>query len=126
MEVREDPMTSDSDSARLKNAASLLMKGGTLTGEPCEKCGGVVVRLGTRTSCVACGAEVVTADKGPEIKVRTKPAADLQTCESIVEKKIMKLSSELEAEEDIAAQKQKAELLECYLRILEKVRSMAG
>ena len=119
-------MSSDNDSARLKNAASLLMKGGTLTGEPCEKCGGVVVRLGTRTSCVACGAELVAEAKSPKKEVQIKPGADLQTCERVVEKKIIQLSVVLEAEEDIAVQRQKADLLECYLRILEKVRSMAG
>ena len=119
-------MSFDNDSARLKNAASLLMKGGTLTGEPCEKCGGVMVRFGTRTSCVACGAEVVTEAKSPEMEEQVKQTTDLQACARVVEKKIIQLSSELEAEGDIATQKQKADLLESYLRILEKVRSMAG
>lgn len=121
-------MSTDNDSARLKNAASLLMKGGTLTGEPCEKCGGVVVRFGAKASCVACGAESATKHQVPINKVQSESTAapDLQTCASVVEKKILQLSSDIGTEEDLAAQKQKAELLETYLRILEKVRSMAG
>ena len=34
-----------------------MLKGGTLVSEPCEKCGGVQVRLADRVSCINCGNE---------------------------------------------------------------------
>ena len=118
-------MSSD-NSAKIKNAASLLIKGGTLTGEPCEKCGGVVIKYGDKTSCINCGAEKITASVLAENPIQ--PAAsssDLRSCIEIMEQKIIRMASEIEAENDIMLQKQKADLLESYLRILEKVKSLS-
>ena len=122
-------MSSD-NSAKIKNAASLLIKGGTLTGEPCEKCGGVVIKYGDKISCINCGAEKITASVLPE-KVAENPiqpagsSSDLRSCIEIMEQKIIRMASEIEAENDIMLQKQKADLLESYLRILEKVKSLS-
>lgn len=49
----------------------------------------------------------------------------LQSSATLIEEKIALLASEIGAESDISAQKQKAELLESYLRILEKIRSLS-
>ena len=122
-------MSSD-NSAKIKNAASLLIKGGTLTGEPCEKCGGVVIKYGDKISCINCGAEKITASVLAE-KVAENPkqpaasSSDLRSCIEIMEQKIIRMASEIEAENDIMLQKQKADLLESYLRILEKVKSLS-
>jgi uncharacterized Zn finger protein (UPF0148 family) len=45
------------DSGRLKEAASLLTKGGTLINEPCNSCSSVQVRFRDRVICVNCGNE---------------------------------------------------------------------
>ena len=47
----------DRDSAKLKEAASLLTKGGTLTDEPCDLCKGVQVRFRNKVTCINCGNE---------------------------------------------------------------------
>ena len=47
----------DRDSAKLKEAASLLTKGGTLTDEPCDLCNGVQVRFRNKVTCINCGKE---------------------------------------------------------------------
>ncbi len=47
----------DRDSAKLKEAASLLTKGGTLIDEPCDLCKGVQVRFRNRVTCINCGNE---------------------------------------------------------------------
>ena len=47
----------DRDSAKLKEAASLLTKGGTLTDEPCDLCNGVQVRFRNKITCINCGNE---------------------------------------------------------------------
>jgi uncharacterized Zn finger protein (UPF0148 family) len=47
----------DRDSAKLKEAASLLTKGGTLINEPCDLCNGVQVRFRNKVTCINCGNE---------------------------------------------------------------------
>jgi hypothetical protein len=44
----------------------------------------------------------------------------------LIEEKIGLLAAEIKSESDISAQKQKADLLESYLRILEKTKSLIG
>ncbi|UVS69332.1 Sjogren's syndrome/scleroderma autoantigen 1 family protein [Nitrososphaera viennensis] len=120
------PDAAGSGGARIKSAASALLKGGTLVSEPCPKCGGVQVRLADKTSCINCGYE--NAAKG-EQKTTTAPqvqAAGLGASAAIVEGKIAGLASELKDEKDTAVQRQKAELLEAYLRILEKMKALSA
>lgn len=45
------------DSGRLKEAASLLTKGGTLINEPCDLCSSVQVMFHDKVICVNCGNE---------------------------------------------------------------------
>jgi uncharacterized Zn finger protein (UPF0148 family) len=45
------------DSGRLKEAASLLTKGGTLINEPCDLCSSVQVMFRDKIICVNCGNE---------------------------------------------------------------------
>jgi uncharacterized Zn finger protein (UPF0148 family) len=123
-------VSSDDGGARLRDAASLLTKGGTLTGEPCQKCGGVQVRFAGKISCISCGNEQNT---DPENVEQTKVAekrdqnavTSLQSSAALIEKKIVSLVSEISAEGDVSMQKHKADLLESYLRILERIRSLS-
>lgn len=119
-------MSSESPSS-IKNAASLLMKGGTLTGEPCEKCGGVVIKFANKTTCISCGAEKPQGEVTPEEKPSPNASgAGLQSSVRIIEEKIARLVEDIGREQDLSAQKVRAELLETYLRILEKVRNMGS
>jgi len=123
-------MSSDDSATRLKDAASLLVKGGTLTSEPCLKCGGVQVRFARKISCISCGNEQnMDSENAEQMKVVEKrdqnAAASLESSAALVEKKIVLLVSELSGEGDISLQKQKADLLESYLRILEKIKSLS-
>ena len=118
------------ESAKIRDAASLLIKGGTLTGEPCEKCGSIMIKFGDKTTCISCGAEKSAAPV-PKQQARDSPTqsppapSDLRSCIEVVEQKIVRLTAEIELENDITLQKQKADLLETYLRILERVKSMS-
>jgi uncharacterized Zn finger protein (UPF0148 family) len=105
---------------RIKSAAAALLKGGTLVSEPCEKCGGVQVRIADKVSCVNCGNESAPAQK----EVPQKPSS-LNDSLKVIEDKVSTLVQELKDEKDTAVQRQKAELLETYLRILEKMRALA-
>jgi uncharacterized Zn finger protein (UPF0148 family) len=125
-------MTSSSEDnvSRIKTGASLLASGGTLTSEPCQKCGGVQVRLGEKITCINCGNEVNTvhaqpkAERDEEAPVRR--SALLTSVVSLIEEKVALIASEIRVENDISMQRQKAELLETYLAILEKTKSLIG
>jgi len=119
-------MSSEDSTDRIKSAASLLVKGGTLTSEPCPKCGGVQVRFADKTTCINCGNEVraVAQHPKPEKATPAQGPARLASVASVIEEKISLLAAEIKSESDISAQKQKAELLDSYLRILEKIKSL--
>jgi uncharacterized Zn finger protein (UPF0148 family) len=122
-------MTSEESAGRIKSAASLLVKGGTLTSEACPKCGGVQVRFADKTTCINCGNETKAgaAQKAePENAAPAQAPAGLASAASLIEEKITLLAAEIKSESDISVQKQKADLLESYLRILEKTKSLMG
>ena len=124
--------SSDENVSRIKTGASLLASGGTLTSEPCPRCKGVQVRLRDKFTCINCGNEVNTdgarLQTNPEQEQeRATPArisTGLTSAASMIEEKIALLASEIRVEDDVSMQKQKAELLERYLGILEKTRSL--
>ncbi len=131
-------MTSSEDNSvvsRIKRGASLLASGGTLTSEPCHKCSGVQVRLGDKITCINCGNEVNIAGGGVR-DTQTKAERDeawpsqrtavLTSAASLIQEKIALLASEIRAENDLSTQRQKAELLERYLGILEKTKNLIG
>jgi uncharacterized Zn finger protein (UPF0148 family) len=122
-------------SSRIKTGASLLANGGTLTSVPCHKCSGVQVRLGEKITCINCGNEANTIGSSQQ-QQQPKPERDkavpartstvLTSVASLIEEKIALIASEIRAENDISVQSQKAELLERYLAILEKTKSLIG
>ena len=119
-------MSSEDSTGRIKSAASLLVKGGTLTSEACPKCGGVQVRSADKTICINCGNETKSGTlQEAEEKAPAQPSIGLSSVASIIEEKIAIIAVELRSESDVSAQKQKADLLESYLRILEKAKSLA-
>jgi uncharacterized Zn finger protein (UPF0148 family) len=118
-------------SSDIKNAAALLLKGGSLLSEPCGKCGGLQVKFKEKTTCVNCGnkqdtikstfatppeKEYVTSDKSRDFEV------ELEKSEHIIKNKILMLSRELKDENELEIQKQKVDLIEGYFRILQMIR----
>ncbi len=120
--------SSNEDANRIKTGASLLASGGTLTSDPCPRCNGVQVRLGDKTTCINCGNEIntVSANSGLEREkaAPTRRSAVLTSAASMIEEKIALLASEIRVENDMSLQRQKVELLERYLGILEKTKSL--
>lgn len=114
------------DGSRIKSAAAALLKGGTLVSDQCAKCGGVQVKFADKVTCINCGNESGPA-KEEQAKAAPAPpqqATGLAAAAATIEAKISAIASELEGERDSSVQKQKAELLETYLRILEKMREL--
>jgi len=122
-------MSSEENIGRIRSAASLLVKGGTLTSEPCTMCGGVQVRFADKTTCINCGNESEAGAKQNKESQKAVPAqssASLASAALLIEEKIGLLAAEIKSENDISVQRQKADLLESYLRILEKTKSLLG
>jgi uncharacterized Zn finger protein (UPF0148 family) len=121
-------MSSEDRAGRIKSAASLLVKGGTLTSEACPKCGGVQIRFADKTTCINCGNEAKTGARIAETEkqVPAQASAGLSSAASLIEEKIGLIAAEIKSESDVSTQKQKADLLESYLRILEKTKNLMG
>jgi UPF0148 protein len=120
--------SSEDNSSKIKAAASLLVKGGTLVSEPCQKCSGVQVRFGDKTTCINCGnmensGSAQNKAEPDKAQVVLGPG-QLISAASLIEEKIALLAYEIKLESDVSMQRQKASLLETYLRILEKTRSL--
>ncbi len=125
--------SSDENVNRIKTGASLLASGGTLTSEPCPRCKGVQVRFRDKITCINCGNEVNTTDvarlqtereQEQEKATPARRSTGLTSAASMIEEKIVLLASEIRVQDDVSMQRQKAELLERYLGILEKTRSL--
>ena len=120
--------SSEDNVSKIKAAASLLVKGGTLTSEPCHKCSGVQVQFADKITCINCGNVVNTGSAQPKAEpdriALVQGSAHLTSAASIIEEKIAMLASEIRLENDVSMQMQKAKLLKTYLRILEKTKSL--
>jgi hypothetical protein len=85
-----------------------------------------MVRFGDKSTCVGCGfskSQNAQPPEGSPAAAKENQPADLQPSIAIIRQKIIQLSSDIAGENDIMLQRQKAELLEIYLRILEKLRT---
>lgn len=117
------------NSGKLKDAASLLLKGGTLIKDPCSSCSGIQVRFQNENICInGCNPQDIvehsTLTKSVDNKGNLNRNTNRGLAKSIIEEKVMILIQQLRDENDISAQKLKADLIEIYLRILEKTAAL--
>jgi len=117
------------DSGKLKDAASLLLKGATLLNDPCPACRGVQVRFQNKNICINCsnlpdGGRQTTQRESNSNNQKAKMITDKDLAKSVIQEKIMLLVQQLRDENDISSQRIKAELIELYLRILEKAGTL--
>jgi UPF0148 protein len=120
---------SNQNSGKLKDAASLLLKGATLLNEPCPSCAGVQVRFQNKNICInRCDLQDVAAEPPQKESIPTHDDMMMNTnrdlLKSIVQEKIMLLVQQLRDQNDLSSQKARAELIELYLRILEKAEAL--
>ena len=125
-----DDMRSYEPSA-IKNAAELLTRGASLINEACPKCRGVQVKFKEITTCINCGNEQrLLSDESSKDSNQLSILKDykqipLDLIENLIAHKIVKLVNIFDDDkEDISDQKKKADLLELYLRIIEKTRHL--
>jgi uncharacterized Zn finger protein (UPF0148 family) len=119
------------NSGKLKDAASLLLKGGTLINDPCPSCTGVQVRFQNENICInGCNPQDLVGKATRTESAVTNEEVNRNTsrglAKSIIQEKIILLIQQLRDENDISAQMIKADLIESYLRILEKTATLDG
>ena len=101
-----------------KKAVKIILGGGTLLSEPCPYCKGVRVMKDGNALCVNCGKE-------PEpklIKTQTKEKKSVSTLETL-EKKLEKLSSQLEVENEPTKQQELIKSIDSLIDIIAKLKS---
>jgi UPF0148 protein len=117
------------NSGKLKDAASLLLKGGTLINDPCPSCTGVQVRFQNENICInGCNPQDLVGKATPTDSGVTNEEVNRNItrglANSIIQEKIILLIQQLKEENDISAQMIRADLIESYLRILEKTATL--
>ena len=115
----------------IKNAAELLTRGASLINEGCPKCRGVQVKFKEIITCINCGNQqkvfnnVSSIDSKQHFIVEDSKGLPVELIENRITYKIIKLINIIDDDnEDISDQKKKADLLELYLRIIEKNRQL--
>ena len=126
----------------IKSAADLLTRGGTLIREPCESCNGVHIQFGNKLTCINCGNTREIEKKNDTIsrstsdydKEKYRPTHDAsikltsdtyenefhdRLCTSVKER-ILDLIPDSKIDKSISEELTKAQLIEIYLRILER------
>ncbi|MGA7008117.1 MAG: Sjogren's syndrome/scleroderma autoantigen 1 family protein [Nitrososphaeraceae archaeon] len=126
----------------IRSAADLLTRGGTLIREPCESCNGVQIQFGNKLTCINCGNTREIEKKNDTIsrstsdydKEKYRPTHDAsikltsdtyenefhdRLCTSVKER-ILDLIPDSKIDVSISEELTKAQLIEIYLRILER------
>ena len=106
------------ESAGLKKAASLILKGGTLTNDQCTLCRGILVRFEDKEICVSCGRQS-DETAAQEVKHVVSAPADMESVAAIVRQKIHEAAEELKGDRDVESQRRRAELIEAFVRLLQ-------
>lgn len=126
----------------IRSAADLLTRGGTLVREPCESCNGVQIQFGNKLTCINCAStrdvekrndtiSRSTSDYDKEKYRLTNDASSKLTrdiyenefhdrlCSSVKER-ILDLIPDSKINKSISEELTRAQLIEIYLRILER------
>ena len=101
-----------------QKAIKMLLGGGTLVSEPCPYCKGVRVMKDGHALCVNCGKE---PEEKP-VKIQKKKEDSTSTLQTL-EKKLEKLSSQLEKEDEPAKQQELIKSIDSLISIIAKLKS---
>ena len=96
----------------------MILSGGTLLSEPCPYCKGVRVMKDGYALCVNCGKE---PEQKPA-KTQTKEKKSVSTLKTL-EKKLEKLSIQLETEDEPAKQQELIKSIDSLINVIAKLKS---
>ena len=96
----------------------MILNGGTLLSEPCPYCKGVRVMKDGHALCVNCGKE---PEEKPS-KTQSKKKDSISTLKTL-EKKLEKLSSQLEKEDEPSKQQELIKSIDSLIDVIAKLKS---
>ena len=96
----------------------MILDGGTLLSEPCPYCKGVRVMKDGHALCISCGKE---PDEKPT-KIENKEKDSTSTLKTL-EKKLEKLSVQLETEDEPAKQQELIKSIDLLINLIAKLKS---
>ena len=100
-----------------QKAIKMLLGGGTLLSEPCPYCKGVRVMKDGHALCVNCGKE---PEEKP-VKIQSKKKGSSSTLKTL-EKKLEKLSSQLETEDEPVKQQELIKSIDLLINLISKLK----
>ncbi len=101
-----------------QKAVKILLGGGTMLSEPCPYCKGVRVMKDGNALCVNCGKE---PEEKP-VKSQSKNEDSTSTLQTL-EKKLEKLSSQLEKENEPTKQQELIKSIDLLINLIAKLKS---
>ena len=130
-----DPSKNNSnDISDFQDAASLLLKGGSLLRESCPDCSGVQIKFKDEIICVNCGkarssnnesrSQPVLSDVQHDEREVSKPTTEISNIEKMVVERIIRLLFDMNNQTDVLNETRVANLIETYVRIVEKIRTL--
>ena len=101
-----------------QKAIKMILNGGTLLSEPCPYCKGVRVMKDGHALCISCGKE----PEEKQVKIRSKEEDSTSTLKTL-EKKLEKLSSQLETEDEPTKQQELIKSIDLLINLIAKLKS---
>ena len=101
-----------------QKAIKILLGGGTLLSEPCPYCKGVRVMKDGHALCINCGKE----PEEKQVKTQNKEKDSTSTLKTL-EKKLEKLSGQLETEDEPTKQQELIKSIDSLINIIAKLKS---
>ena len=101
-----------------QKAIKILLGGGTLLSEPCPYCKGVRVMKDGHALCINCGKE----PEEKKVKIQNKEKDSISTLKTL-EKKLEKLSSQLETEDEPVKQQELIKSIDLLINLIAKLKS---
>jgi uncharacterized Zn finger protein (UPF0148 family) len=119
--------------SNMKDAASFLLKGGSLLSTPCESCNGVQIKYKGEVICINCGKQQLLQEKSTNatsgshfngsINEPQNHTTAFHSLESEIQERIVELFKNLKSEfNDPSIERQRIELIEMYLGLLERLK----
>ncbi len=100
-----------------KKAVKMLLNGATLLSEPCPYCKGVRVMKEGHALCISCGKE----PEKREIENKQQPPTRMIPIKETLEKKIEKLSKDIDKESDLKKQQEILKTIDSLLETVKKI-----
>jgi UPF0148 protein len=101
-----------------KKAAEMLLKGATLSSQPCPYCLGVRVIKEGYALCISCGREPEKKEIPKETKIHLNSEA-----KEILEKKIIEMTRELELEKNHEKQQEILKTINSLIETMSKLEN---